>query len=94
VRVEIVAVGAEDVAATVAGIGDLDLDSRQAPLDRLLDRTEEEVEEVAEEDQLVDPLQRRCQPLEEELLTQQVPPGPGAEVGVGDDQGALRPARV
>jgi hypothetical protein len=64
-------------------------DQPQQPVggvDRVPDRAEEEVEEVAEEDQLVDSPQMRRQPFEERLLAQQVPPGPGAKVSVGDDQ--------
>ena len=79
----------EALAAQLGG------DQAQQPgrgVDGLADRAEEEVEEVAEEDQLVDALELRLQPLEKEVLAQQVAPGPGAEVGVGDDEGA-HPAR-
>jgi hypothetical protein len=161
VRIEIVAVSAEDAGEAVGRVGDLDLDPRQAPgeegaeeagagpglvvggealsfgevgwreaggklrlepvlgvamnevmvvvagekdeslagqllgdqaqqpvggVDRVPDRAEEEVEEVAKEDQLVDPLQLWRQPFEKHLLAQQVAPGPGPEVRVGDDQ--------
>jgi hypothetical protein len=70
---------------------------RQQPIsgiDRVVDRAKEEVEEVAEEDQLIDSLQRRRQPLEKELLCQQIAPRPGAEVGVGDDQALIAIAAI
>ena len=80
----VVVAGEEDEPLARQPLGD----QPQQPVggvDRLADRAEEEVEQVAEEDQLVDALQRRRQPLQEGLLAQQVPPRPGAEVGVGDD---------
>ena len=86
-EVVVVVAGEEDEPAA----GHLLRDQRQQPVggvDRFLDRAEEEVEEVAEEDQLIDVVQRRRQPLERELLAQQVAPGPGTEVRVGDDQSA------
>ena len=91
----VLGVAVDEVVVVVAGEEDEPLagqllgDQAQQPVggvDRLPDRAEEEVEEVAEEDQLVDPLQGRRQPFEEELLAQEIPPRPGAEVGVGDDQ--------
>jgi hypothetical protein len=154
VRVEVVAVRAEDAGAGVGRVGDLDLDAGQAALeepleelgagrlggrhalvvralaagerrldhavlvvavdevvvvvageedeapapqplrdqrqqagggvDRVGDRAEEEVEEVTEQDHLVDPVEGGGQPIEEELLAEQVAAGPGAEVRVGD----------
>src|ERR1700710_1665101 len=86
-EVVVVVAGGEDEAAADHLRGD---QRQQAVggLDRVVDRAEEEVEENAEEDQLVDAGELGRQPLEEELLAQQVTPGPGAEVGVGDDQRA------
>jgi hypothetical protein len=86
-EVVVVVAGEEDEA--LAGQLGLDqVEQAAGSVDGVVDRAEEEVEEVAEEDQLVDVLQRRRQPFEEELLGEQVAPGPGAEVGVGDDQRA------
>ena len=52
------------------------------------DGGEEEVEEVAEDDQLVDRLELRGQALQGPVVAQEVVAGPGTEVGVGDDKGA------
>ena len=84
-EVMVVVAGEED-QPLAAELGGDQVEQAGGSIDCLANRAEEEVEEIAEEDQLVDAVEPGRQPLEEELLTQQVAPGPGPEVGVGDDQ--------
>ena len=51
---------------------------------------EEEIEQVAEQDQLVDVLQMGREARKRPVVAEQVVAGPGAEVGVRDDEGAHR----
>jgi hypothetical protein len=68
----IVVAGEKDQSLTGQALGN-QAQQTIGRVDRLADGTEEKIEKVAEEDQLIDALQSRRQPLEEELLAQQVP---------------------
>ena len=83
----IVVAGEEHDPAAGQALGDQVEESLRA-LDRVLDGREQEVEEVAEEDQLVDVVQVRREPLERVRVGEEVVAGPRSEMGVGDRQGA------
>jgi hypothetical protein len=91
--VVVVVAGEEHHALAVQALGD----QVEKPLrlgDRVLDGGEQEVEQVAEQDQLVDVVEMRRETFERVGVRQQVVARPGTEVGVRDRQRTHRARRL
>jgi hypothetical protein len=61
-----------------------EVEERLGLLERVLDGREQEIEDVAEQDDLVDLVELRREPLQGELVRQERIARPGAEMHVGD----------